>query len=315
MTGAAPGVAERVAYPVLVRPSYVLGGRNMVVCYDEPAVRNAALEGVRTLVDHFLESAVEIDVDAVSDGDVTWVAAVMQHVEEAGVHSGDSSCVLPAQGISPAIRREIEDVVCRLARALGVVGVVNVQLAVADGEVFVLEVNPRASRTLPFASKAIGVNLVDAGCRVAAGTRLADLDIAAYGSQSDAARQVSVKAAVLPFIHPGRRPGAGPGSALVRLMMASASVEARSRRPSGRRAGRFPAAAPRSCRFATPTRRQRFRSRLRSPGWASRWWPPRARPGRSRRLAFRSSASARWGRLARATRWSTSSAAGVVTSS
>jgi carbamoyl-phosphate synthase large subunit len=196
----------------------------MVVCYDEPAVRNAALEGVRTLVDRFLESAVEIDVDAVSDGDDTWVAAVMQHVEEAGVHSGDSSCVLPAQGISPAIRREIEDVVCRLARALGVVGVVNVQLAVADGEVFVLEVNPRASRTLPFASKAIGVNLVDAGCRVAAGTRLVDLDIAAYGSQSDASRAVSVKAAVLPFIRfPGADPVLGPEMRSTGEVMASAS--------------------------------------------------------------------------------------------
>ena len=135
----------------------------------------------RALVDRFLESALEIDVDAVSDGEDTWVAAVMQHVEEAGVHSGDSSCVLPAPGISAAVHAEIEQIVGRLARALGVVGVLNVQLAVAEGEVFVLEVNPRASRTLPFASKAIGVNLVDAACRVAAGARLAELDVAAYG--------------------------------------------------------------------------------------------------------------------------------------
>ena len=222
-TGAdeAAEVAERIGYPVLVRPSYVLGGRNMVVCYDEAAVRGAALDGVRTLVDRFLESAVEIDVDAVSDGEDTWVAAVMQHVEEAGVHSGDSSCALPAPGISAATRGEIEAVVCRLARALGVVGVVNVQLAVADGEVFVLEVNPRASRTLPFASKAIGVNLVDAGCRVAAGARLADLDLA-YGSDVD--RQVSVKAAVLPFIRfPGADPVLGPEMRSTGEVMASAS--------------------------------------------------------------------------------------------
>jgi carbamoyl-phosphate synthase large subunit len=215
-------VAERIGYPVLVRPSYVLGGRNMVVCYDEPSVRAAALDGVRTLVDRFLESAVEIDVDAVSDGEDTWVAAVMQHVEEAGVHSGDSSCVLPAPGISAGTRAEIEDIVCRLARALGVVGVVNVQLAVAEGEVFVLEVNPRASRTLPFASKAIGVNLVDAGCRVAAGARLAELDLPAHGSDLD--KGVSVKAAVLPFIRfPGADPVLGPEMRSTGEVMASAS--------------------------------------------------------------------------------------------
>jgi carbamoyl-phosphate synthase large subunit len=217
-------VAERIGYPVLVRPSYVLGGRNMVVCYDEETVRSAAADGVRTLVDRFLESAVEIDVDAVSDGDETWVAAVMQHVEEAGVHSGDSSCVLPAPGISAGTRAEIEQIVRRLAKALGVVGVLNVQLAVADGEVFVLEVNPRASRTLPFASKAIGVNLVDAACRLAAGAKLAEL--AAYGSQlhKGTPTQVSVKAAVLPFIRfPGADPVLGPEMRSTGEVMASAS--------------------------------------------------------------------------------------------
>jgi len=216
----AADVAERIGYPVLVRPSYVLGGRNMVVCYDEAAVRGAALDGVRTLVDRFLESAVEIDVDAVSDGEDTWVAAVMEHVEEAGVHSGDSSCVLPAPGISAATRGEIDDVVCRLARALGVVGVVNVQLAVADGEVFVLEVNPRASRTLPFASKAIGVNLVDAACRVAAGARLSALRMPVPREP----KTVSVKAAVLPFIRfPGADPVLGPEMRSTGEVMASAS--------------------------------------------------------------------------------------------
>jgi carbamoyl-phosphate synthase large subunit len=213
-------VAERIGYPVLVRPSYVLGGSNMVVCYDEETVRSAAPGGIRTLVDRFLESAVEIDVDAVSDGDDTWVAAVMQHVEEAGVHSGDSSCVLPAPGVSPAALAEIEDVVRRLARALGVVGLLNVQLAVADGEVFVLEVNPRASRTVPFASKAIGANLVDAACRVAAGARLAELDIPIARTPS----QVSVKAAVLPFIRfPGADPVLGPEMRSTGEVMASAS--------------------------------------------------------------------------------------------
>jgi carbamoyl-phosphate synthase large subunit len=220
----AAAVADRIGYPVLARPSYVLGGRNMVVCYDEDTARSAAPEGVRTLVDRFLESAVEIDVDAVCDGEHTWVAAVMQHVEEAGVHSGDSACVLPAPGLSSATTKEIEEVVRRLARALGVVGLLNVQLAVCDGEVFVLEVNPRASRTVPFASKSIGANLVDAACRVAAGARLSDLDLPAYGSHLDKGAQVSVKAAVLPFIRfPGADPVLGPEMRSTGEVMASAS--------------------------------------------------------------------------------------------
>jgi carbamoyl-phosphate synthase large subunit len=147
----------------------------------------------------------------------------MQHVEEAGVHSGDSSCVLPAQGLSSSMHAEVEDIVARLARALGVIGLLNVQLAVADGDVFVLEVNPRASRTAPFASKAIGANLVDFACRVAAGERLADLDLPArYASQ--VRTQVSVKAAVLPFIRfPGADPVLGPEMRSTGEVMASAS--------------------------------------------------------------------------------------------
>jgi carbamoyl-phosphate synthase large subunit len=218
----AAAVAGRIGYPVLARPSYVLGGRNMVVCYDEETLREATPDGVRTLVDRFLESAVEIDVDAVSDGEETWVAAVMQHVEEAGVHSGDSACVLPPPALTDEVAAEIEDVVRRLARALGVVGLLNVQLAAADGQVFVLEVNPRASRTVPFASKAIGANLVDVACRVAAGARLAELDIPRYASQLH--DQVSVKAAVLPFIRfPGADPVLGPEMRSTGEVMASAS--------------------------------------------------------------------------------------------
>ena len=156
---------------MLVRPSYVLGGRNMHVCYDDQDVAGAATSGERVLVDHFLEGAIEIDVDALCDGRDTYVAAVMEHVEEAGIHSGDSSCVLPAPSLTPEIADEIEAIVKRLAPALGVVGLVNVQFAVVDGEVFVIEANPRASRTVPFASKATGVNLVEAACRLAAGRR------------------------------------------------------------------------------------------------------------------------------------------------
>ncbi len=229
-------VAERVGYPVLVRPSYVLGGRAMRVCYsaDEIADAMATVHG-RVLVDRFLESAVEIDVDAVSDGAATYVAAVMQHVEEAGVHSGDSACVLPAPSLDPSTYLEICHIVRRLAPALGVVGIVNVQAAVTDGCVYVLEVNPRASRTVPFASKATGVNLVEASCRLALGERLSDLGLPPERAPS----QVSVKAAVLPFARfAGSDPVLGPEMRSTGEVMATArdypTAFAKAERAAGR---------------------------------------------------------------------------------
>jgi carbamoyl-phosphate synthase large subunit len=216
-------VAEAVGYPVLVRPSYVLGGRNMTICYDAETVAESTPAHSRVLVDRFLEGALEIDVDALCDGEETWVAAVMQHVEEAGVHSGDSSCVLPPPGMEPALLTELERTVEVLAPALGVVGLVNVQLAVQDGRVFVLEANPRASRTVPFASKAIGVNLVEAACRLAAGARLSELDLS-LGNRGQAPGQVSVKAAVFPFQRfPGADPVLGPEMRSTGEVMASAA--------------------------------------------------------------------------------------------
>ncbi len=214
------GVAERIGYPVLVRPSYVLGGRQMVVCYDAETVASSVPPCSRVLVDRFLEGALELDVDALCDGCETYVAAVMQHVEEAGVHSGDSSCVLPPPGLEPHVQEEIEEIVTTLAPALGVVGLVNVQLAVLEGKVSVIEANPRASRTVPFASKAIGVNLVEAACRLAAGARLADLDVR-WGQTPS---QVSVKAAVFPFQRfPGSDPVLGPEMRSTGEVMASAA--------------------------------------------------------------------------------------------
>jgi carbamoyl-phosphate synthase large subunit len=221
---------------VLVRPSYVLGGRAMRVCYDEAAVRDAMRgTAARVLVDRFLEQAVEVDVDALCDGDGTWVAAVMEHVEEAGVHSGDSSCVLPPQSLGPDAHAEVCSIVERLAPALGVVGLVNVQLAVADGAIYVLEANPRASRTVPFASKAIGVNLVEAACRLMAGARLAELDLPLDPTPAE----VSVKAAVLPFGRfPGSDPVLGPEMRSTGEVMASArdfaSAFAKAERAAGR---------------------------------------------------------------------------------
>jgi carbamoyl-phosphate synthase large subunit len=214
------GVAEEIGYPVLVRPSYVLGGRQMVVCYDAETVASSVPAGSRVLVDRFLEGALEIDVDALCDGTATFVAAVMEHVEEAGVHSGDSSCVLPPPGLDEQVRGEIEEIVSTLAPALGVVGLVNVQLAVLEGRVHVLEANPRASRTVPFASKAIGINLVEAACRLAAGARLSDLAL----PEGQALEQVSVKAAVFPFHRfPGSDPVLGPEMRSTGEVMASAA--------------------------------------------------------------------------------------------
>jgi carbamoyl-phosphate synthase large subunit len=213
-------VAEQIGYPVLVRPSYVLGGRNMTICYEPEAVAESTPPGARVLVDRFVEGALELDVDALCDGEETWVAAVMQHVEEAGVHSGDSSCALPPPGIDEGLLGAIEGIVEVLAPALGVVGLVNVQLAVQEGRIFVLEANPRASRTVPFASKAIGVNLVDQACRLAAGARVSDL----AAERGQAPSQVSVKAAVFPFQRfPGADPVLGPEMRSTGEVMASAA--------------------------------------------------------------------------------------------
>jgi len=213
----ARAIAERIGYPILVRPSYVLGGRAMRVCYS---AEDLGPIGSPVLIDRFIESAIEIDVDAVSDGRDTYVGAVMQHVEEAGVHSGDSACVLPAPSLAPAQDAEIRLIVRTLAQALGVVGLINVQLAVVDESVYVLEANPRASRTVPFASKATGVNLVDAACRLMAGARLSELAL----SQGQSLGHVSVKAAVLPFARfPGADPVLGPEMRATGEVMASAA--------------------------------------------------------------------------------------------
>jgi carbamoyl-phosphate synthase large subunit len=212
--------AEEIGYPVLVRPSYVLGGRAMRICYDADELESAmaAVHGP-VLLDRFVEHAIELDVDALCDGQEVLIGAVMQHVEEAGVHSGDSACVLPAPSLTLAAALEVEHIVRRLGPALGVVGLLNVQLAIADNTVYVLEANPRASRTVPFASKAVGVNLVDAACRLAAGQKLSELELGVPRPT-----QVSVKAAVLPFSRfPGADPVLGPEMRSTGEVMASAA--------------------------------------------------------------------------------------------
>ena len=287
-------IAHRIGYPVLVRPSYVLGGRAMRVCHTPKQVVDAFHANVhgRTLVDHFLENAIEIDVDALSDGEDTYIGAVMQHVEEAGVHSGDSACVLPAPSLTASQENEIADTVRAIAKGLGVVGLLNVQLAVADGEVFVLEANPRASRTVPFASKATGVNLVRAACRLALGEKLDALELPPERPPA----QVSVKAAVLPFHRfPGSDPVLGPEMRATGEVMASAADLPTAFAKAERAAGRPPAderhRLPLGARRGQAGARARRRGARRAS--ASRSSRPRERRRRSRPPGSTSSACAR----------------------
>ena len=170
--------AERIGYPVLVRPSYVLGGRAMVIAYDAEAVKEYMKQAVEysqdrpILIDHFLEEATEIDVDALCDGEDVVIGGIMQHIEEAGIHSGDSSCVLPAVDIPAHVLNTIREYTYRLARALNVVGLMNIQYAIQREKVYVIEVNPRASRTVPYVSKATGVPLAKIAARLMTGRRL-----------------------------------------------------------------------------------------------------------------------------------------------
>jgi carbamoyl-phosphate synthase large subunit len=202
--------AREVGYPALVRPSYVLGGRAMAII-SGPDELQAWAERERpagpVLVDRFLEGATELDVDALTDGRSCWIAAVMEHVEEAGVHSGDSACVLPPQGVGPGPVAEVARQASELAVALGAVGLVNVQFAIQEGRVHVIEANPRASRTVPFVAKATGVPLVRHAVRLMLGTPLGDLGLPA----PTPARHVAVKEAVLPFARfPWADPVLGP---------------------------------------------------------------------------------------------------------
>ncbi|MFA9429149.1 carbamoyl-phosphate synthase large subunit [Egicoccus sp. AB-alg2] len=203
-------IAVAIGYPVLVRPSYVLGGRAMQIVYDEDGLRTYLREAVEAspeqpiLVDRFLEGAIEVDVDAVFDGEETFVGGVLEHIEEAGVHSGDSACTLPPITLGRGQVAEIRRVTDGIARGLDVRGLLNVQYALKDDVLWCIEANPRASRTVPFVSKATGVPLAKAAARVMAGESLADLRAAGVVPERDAVegprpRHVAVKEAVLPF--------------------------------------------------------------------------------------------------------------------
>jgi carbamoyl-phosphate synthase large subunit len=197
----AAAIAKRIGYPVLVRPSFVLGGRAMMIVYEEPELRRYMREAVDVspdrpvLVDRFLEGATEVDVDCISDGTMSVVGAIMQHIEQAGIHSGDSACVIPAYSLSDAIKAEITRAAKELARELKVKGLMNIQFAVKDEQLYVIEVNPRASRTVPFVSKATGVPLAKFAAQIMVGKTLPELGF----TETVIPPHFSVKEAVFPW--------------------------------------------------------------------------------------------------------------------
>ena len=201
-------VAEHIGFPLLVRPSYVLGGRGMAIVYDANQLETYMTQAAQVSPDHpiyldkFLEGAIEVDLDALCDGTDVYIGGVMEHIEMAGIHSGDSACVIPPYSLSEGIVNTLQDIAAKLALRLGVKGLLNIQFAIKDQVVYVIEANPRASRTVPFVSKATGVPLAKAAARIMAGEKLADLGLPAHKADPD---YYCVKEAVMPW---GRFPGA-----------------------------------------------------------------------------------------------------------
>ncbi len=206
-------VANKIGYPVLVRPSYVLGGRAMQIVDSDEELRSYMKEAINVspehpiLIDKYLSNAIELDVDALCDGEDVFVAAIMEHIEEAGVHSGDSACVIPPQNISNEIKKRVIDYTKKLALALKTVGLINIQMAVKDNVVYILEANPRASRTVPYVSKSIGIPLAKIATKIMLGKKLKELLVTSYKEP----KFCSVKEVVFPFIKlPGVNPELGP---------------------------------------------------------------------------------------------------------
>ncbi len=225
-------IATRIGYPVLVRPSYVLGGRGMEIVYDDQSLAGFIARATDitpdhpVLVDRFLDSAIEIDVDALFDGDELFLGGVMEHIEEAGIHSGDSACVLPSMTVSPDSLSEIKQATLKIARGVGVRGLINIQFAIADSKLYVLEANPRASRTVPFVSKSTGVPLAKAAARISVGSSIAELRAEGLlpTSGDGVAHGVSVKEAVLPWNRFRRLDGRGVDAVLGPEMRSTGEV-------------------------------------------------------------------------------------------
>ncbi|CAN2199682.1 carbamoyl phosphate synthase large subunit [Candidatus Nanopelagicaceae bacterium] len=225
-------IAHRIGYPVLVRPSFVLGGRGMEIVYDDEALSGFIARATDitpdhpVLVDRFLDSAIELDVDALYDGNELFLGGIMEHIEEAGIHSGDSACVLPAMTISDSQRVQIREATLKIAQGVGVLGLINIQFAMADHILYVLEANPRASRTVPFVSKATGVPLAKAAARISLGTTIAELRVeGVLPAEGDAvAKGISVKEAVLPWNRFRRADGRGVDAVLGPEMRSTGEV-------------------------------------------------------------------------------------------
>ena len=215
-------VAKEVGYPVLVRPSFVLGGRGMQIVYDDASLEEFITIAAQinpehpVLIDKFLDDAIEIDVDALYDGSELYLAGIMEHVEEAGVHSGDSACVIPAQSITEELISEIRQATEKLALGIGVLGLINIQYAISDSKLYVLEANPRASRTVPFVSKATGRQVAKAAALIATGVKISELRKSGMlpDSGDGVAKAISVKEAVLPFNRFRRIDGEGVDTVL-----------------------------------------------------------------------------------------------------
>ncbi len=225
-------IAARIGYPVLVRPSFVLGGRGMEIVYDDTALSGFIARATDitpdhpVLVDRFLDSAIEIDVDALYDGHELFLGGVMEHIEEAGIHSGDSACVLPAATITPAQQKAIREATLKIAQGVGVLGLINIQFAIAEDILYVLEANPRASRTVPFVSKATGVPLAKAAARISVGATIAQLKSEGLlpNSSDGVAKGISVKEAVLPWNRFRRTDGRGVDAVLGPEMRSTGEV-------------------------------------------------------------------------------------------
>jgi carbamoyl-phosphate synthase large subunit len=225
-------IAKRIGYPVLVRPSFVLGGRGMEIVYDDESLAGFISRATDitpdhpVLVDRFLDSAIEIDVDALYDGNELFLGGVMEHIEEAGIHSGDSACVIPAMSLSREQIAAIKEATTKIAKAVGVIGLINIQFAMSESQLFVLEANPRASRTVPFVSKATGVALAKAAARLAVGTSIAALrEEGLLPAKGDGvARGISVKEAVLPWNRFRRTDGRGVDAVLGPEMRSTGEV-------------------------------------------------------------------------------------------
>ena len=225
-------IAQRIGYPVLVRPSFVLGGRGMEIVYDDESLAGFISRATDitpdhpVLVDRFLDSAIEIDVDALFDGQELFLGGVMEHIEEAGIHSGDSACVLPSMSLDAKAIATIKEATTKIARAVGVIGLINIQFAMSDSQLFVLEANPRASRTVPFVSKATGIALAKAAARLAVGSTISQLrEEGLLPSTGDGvAKGISVKEAVLPWNRFRRTDGRGVDAVLGPEMRSTGEV-------------------------------------------------------------------------------------------